>query len=510
MSRLEKSAKNLVFSFGNTAISSLLGFVSRTIFIYCLGEAYLGLAGLLSNVLGILTISELGISTAIGFSLYKPLAEEDYRSVGALMSLYRKAYSIIGAFVALTGCGLYFFLDFFIPPADQPYGTSAAYFAFLLSVVLGYFFSYRITLTASDNRAYKLVPLNVGFEVVKNVLQIIVLLLFRNYVVYIAVHVGCDVCLMVVRNRYIARQYPDVDFYSKEKLSAEQSHTIKKNIGGLVIAKVGDYLVNSTDNLIITKLVSLAATGIYSNYLLIRNMVNGVIATFFASIAAGMGNVVAVENDEKKLEVFETTLFCAYIIYSFEAVCFMCLFNPFIGDIWIGKEFLFDDFTVAVIVVNNFLTGMRIPLITMKAAAGKYMEDAWIPFAFAAINLVASIILARYMGVAGVFIGTIVGSAFTADWYRPVVIYKHVFHAPVRKYFAKYLHYVVCGLVNIAVAYWLCSFVRTPDVFLTFAVRIMVAAAVPVAINFVLFFRKKEFQVILAICKRLFSALRRR
>ena len=330
-------------------------------------------------------------------------------------------------------------------------------------------------------------------SIIKTVTQVICLLLFRSYTVYLTVLLTCSAVRLVIGNRLITKWYPQVNFRSRDKLDRGTGHQIKRNIGGLVIAKVGDYLVNSTDNLIITKLVSLAATGIYSNYLLIRNMVNGYIAVLFGGISASMGNVVAVESDGRKKEIFDTLMFCAYFIYSFEAVCFMCLFNPFIGEIWLGKEYLFDTFTVAIIVVNNFLTGLRIPLITMKGAAGKYMEDAWVPFAFAGVNLVASIILAKYMGVAGVFLGTIIGSLLTADWYRPIVIYRHVFHAPVREYYRKYLLYVGLGLFCIGCAYVLCTLVKTPYVLVDFILNGMIAAIFPIAINILVFHRSAEF-----------------
>ena len=171
---------------------------------------------------------------------------------------------------------------------------------------------------------------------------------------------------MAAQNLYITKKYDKVTFYSKDRLTGAQKQEIQKNISGLIVAKIGDYLVNSTDNLIITKLVSLVATGIYSNYLLIRNLINGYISALFAGVTAGIGNIVAVENDEKKLDVFNTMFFIAFFIYSIEATCFMCLFNPFIGEIWIGEKYLFRTGTVAIIVINNYLTGLRMPLITMK------------------------------------------------------------------------------------------------------------------------------------------------
>lgn len=503
MSRLEKSAKNITFTIGSNILESLLGVVSRTVFIYTLGSEYLGLAGLLSNILGFLSITELGIATAIGFSLYKPLAENDYKSVSALMSLYRKAYCIIAGIVLLCGIGLFFFLDFFIPPQEQPPETALAYFVFLINTVLGYLLSYKSTLLISDNKSYKLSLVNIVFVVVQFLLQVPCLYITKSYTVYLMVILVVGIVRMTLGNRLITKWYPQVDFRSKESIAPPVKLQLKRNVGGLMIAKIGDYLVNSTDNLIITKLVSLTATGIYSNYLMIRNLVNGFFSTVFSGVVASMGNVVAVESDERKLDIFETLMFCAYFVYSFEAVCFLCLFNYFIGEIWLGPEYTFNAFTVVIIVINNYLTGLRIPLLTIKGAAGKYMEDAWIPFAFAGINLVSSIILVKYMGVAGVFMGTIIGSLFTADWYRPIIIYRHVFHAPLRWYYMRYLLYVVMGFVLMATGYLVTSLISTHYPLLTFLMKGVLAAGIPIVGNTLLFWKTKEFRAIKSMVTRL-------
>lgn len=502
MSRLENSTNNLFLSLFNNVFSSLLGFLSRTVFIYTLGTEYLGLAGLLGNILGFLSITELGLSTAIGFSLYKLLAEKNNKAVSALMSVYRKAYAIIGTIIFAMGILLLFALDFFISPELQPKGTYFAYFAFLTNTVVGYFLSYKTTLISSDNQAFRIVPIYVIMNIAQTLAQIIVLLTFKNYVIYLTVQIVCSIITMIIRNRYITKRYSQIDFYSKDNLDFEQKKQLKRNISGLVIDKIGAFLVNSTDNLIITKLVSLTATGIYSNYLMIRNMVNGYIGTVFSSITASMGNIVAVESNERKKETFEIMMFFAYFVYSFEAVCFLCLFNPFIGDIWIGKQYIFDDLTVFIIVLNNFLTGLRIPLITMKGASGTFIEDAWIPFAFGGINLFASIILAKYLGITGVFLGTIVGSLLTADWYRPIVIYKKVFKSHVMSYFKRYLIYILLGLLNMAVAYKLCLRINMSSATVNFIIKAVISSVTPLFINTIYFYKTKEFKSLMNIFSR--------
>ena len=507
MSRLEKSAKNISLTLASNILDSILGIVSRTVFIKVLGTSYLGLAGLLGNVLGILSITELGIASAIGFSLYKPLATGDDQTVSSLMTLYRRAYQVIAAIVFFCGIGLYFFLDFFVPPAQQPPEIGLAYFVYLANTVLGYLLSYKTTLLNADNHGYRLAPLTVSMSIMQTMAQTIFLLLFKSYSIYLTVLLVCSTIRLVTGNQLITKWYPNIDFHSHNKLDRDTIHQIKRNTGGLVITKIGDYLVNSTDNLIITKLVSLTATGIYSNYLLIRNIINGYISVLFSGISASIGNVVAVESDARKQEIFEILMFCAYFIYSFEAVCLMCLFNPFIGDIWLGSDYTFNTLTVAIIVINNFLTGMRIPLITMKSAAGKYMEDAWVPFGFAVVNLLGSVILAKYMGISGVFLGTIIGSLCTADWYRPIIIYKHVFHTSVAKYYKRYILYVGLGLGFIAATYGFTALIHTPHTIVTFLLKGLVSVSIPLLINTLLFWRTKEFYVIRSLLFRIFGKI---
>lgn len=493
--RLEKSIKNILHSLSNNIVTSILGFISRTVFIYTLGAEYLGISGLLQNVFGLLSISELGLSTAIGFSLYKPIANNDTKLISTLMTLYKKAYRVIGVFILLLGIVLYNYLDFFVDESQLPKEIFYIYFMYLANIVISYFFSYKTTLISSDQNAYKLVPIQIKVTTTTTVLQIIYLLIFKNYLGFLTLQICSSILINILQNRFITRQYHNIDFNSKDKLPKEEVRTIKRNIFGLMATKIGDFCVNSTDNLIISKYVDLISVGIYSNYILLRNLVNGYIAIVFGSITSSFGNLVAKESNDKCLEIFNNLFFISFVMYSFEAVCFICLFNPFI-EMWIGKEYLFSFPIVAVIVLNNYLTGMRIPIITMKNAAGIHIEDAWVPFGFAAINLVSSVILAKYFGVFGVILGSIIGSLLTADWYRPIVVFKKVFKVSSWNYFKVYLKYVFLGLIYMFVTYNICENILVSNVFINFILRGVVCLIIPNITTILLFYNKKEFKYI--------------
>lgn len=491
--RLQKSIQNIIFSFVNNIASSILGFISRTVFIYTLGASYLGISGLLQNIFGLLAISELGISTAIGFSLYKPIANNDVKLISTLMTLYKKAYRIIGAFIFCLGVILYNYLDFFVEPSQQPTEIEYIYFMYLINIVVGYFLSYKTTLISSDQNSYKLVPIQIKVTTTATILQIVYLIVFKDYLGYLALQIGTSILINILQNRFITKEYKHINFNSEDKLPKEESNVIKRNIFGLMATKIGDFCVNSTDNLIISKYVDLVSVGIYSNYIMLRNLVNGYIGIMFGSITSSFGNLVAKESEEKCLEVFNNLFFISFVLYSFEAVSFICLFNPFI-EIWIGTNYLFPFHIVMAIVINNYLTGLRIPIITMKNAAGIHVEDAWVPFGFAVINLITSIFLGSRYGVFGVIMGSIIGSLLTADWYRPIVIYKKVFKTSSLRYFKKYLLYTTLGLLYMVITNKICESITISNILGSFIIKCFICLIIPNLATIILFYQTKEFK----------------
>ncbi|WP_302966920.1 lipopolysaccharide biosynthesis protein [Intestinibacter bartlettii] len=502
--RVENSIKNIISSLCSNIVTSLLGFISRTIFIYTLGKSYLGISALLQNVFGLLAISELGISTAIGFSLYKPLAENNNKLISTLMTIYKKAYRIIAITILFLGIILYNYLDFFVNPNQQPKEIFYIYFLYLINIVIGYFLSYKTTLISSDQKAYKLVPIQIKLNIVTILIQILYLLIFKDYLGYLTIQILSSILINVIQNRFITKEYNYLNFSSKDKLPTEEKRIIIKNMFGLMAAKLGDFCVNSTDNLIISKFVDLASVAIYSNYIMIRNLVNGYIGILFGAITSSFGNLVAEGNEKKSLELFNTLFFLSFMLYSFEAVSFLCLFNPFIGDLWIGKEYLFSMNIVLAIVINNYLTGLRMPIITMKSAAGIYAEDAWVPFGFAIMNLGASIVLGKYWGVFGVIVGSIIGSICTADWFRPIVVFKKVFKVSYWNYFKNYFKYIILGFAYMFISVEICNIISISNIFINFILRCFVCVFVPNTITILLFFKTPEFKYLYNVFSNMF------
>ncbi len=497
----------MISNFSANVISSFLSFVSRTVFIYYLGAEYLGYSGLLNNIFGFLSIAELGIGTAITFSLYEPLAQKDYHKVSILMSLYKRCYYLIALFILILGILFLPFLDFFIQSSQRPDNLEIIYFLFLLNIVINYFFSYKIALLGADQRGYKIVHIQIIGNIATIFMQIVSLCVFQNYIIYLIVQIIFSNLSLIIQASYVEKMY-NIDFNCREKLCKEDKKEIIKNIKSLLILKLGDVCVNSTDNLIISKFINLSTVGVYSNYIMIRDMVNGYIKSVFSNMTSSFGNLVVSDSKEKQLAMFENLLFLSFWIYCFEAVCLFVLYNPFMR-LWLNNEnFIFSIDVVFLIVINNFFTGMRIPLITIKNAAGLYYEDRVVPFVFAIVNLVVSLFLVKKIGIAGVIIGTIIGSFSLADWYRPKVIYNRLFNKSLKVYLSKYIKYILLAIFEMFIAYQIAS-IKVSDFLVTqFIFQMVIAISIPNIINFCIFHNSKEFTYLKNVLINIFSIIK--
>jgi O-antigen/teichoic acid export membrane protein len=496
--RLKNTLNNIAFGLGGTLITTLLGFISRTVFINTLGVTYLGVNGLMISVLSMLSLAELGVGTAITFSLYKPLAEKDTEKVNTLMAFYKKFYRIIGLIIFALGLLFMCFLKYIVKDADGISNLYLIYFIFLVDTSYTYFFSYKRTLITADQKAYLLVPFTAGFYSLMVVARIAVLILFQNYIIYLLIQLVVGLAENIFINRYINRKYTFLKDKSEQKIPKSEMAVITKNVKAMFLHRLGDYAVNGTDNIIISAFVSVTVVGLYSNYLLVITAVNTFLLLIFDSATASFGNLIAQETREKSLEVFKVFNFLGFWIFGWATVCFYNLLNPFIS-LWIGNSYLIEQAIINIVLLNYYLVGMRVPLGVVKTAAGVYAQDRYVPLIQAAVNLTFSIILVQYWGLAGVFAGTVISSVAVVCWYRPLVVYKHVFQTSVKQYFIHYFYYALVVVINILLTDYICSFFLAEYGIINFILRSIVCLIIPNLVVIALFFRAKEFKDIAGI-----------
>lgn len=497
MSRTSNSIRNIKYAIIGQIVVFILSFISRMVFVQILGAEYLGVNGLFTNILSILSLAELGIGASIVFSLYKPLADNNEYKVKALMQLFRKFYFFIGLIVGIVGISFTPFLSYVIKEMPNIPYIHLIYIMFVVNLSISYFFSYKRSLLIADQKSHIVTLYQHSFFAGLNILQIVCLIYTQSYILFIGLKILSTFLENFIISLRVNKMYPYMKDKDTANLDETDKSTITRNVKAMMWHKIGTTVVMGTDSLIISKFVGIVAVGLYSNYLLITNALNTVFSLIFRSVIASVGNLGATENKEKKQFVFYTLNIFGFWVYGFASISLFILLNPFIR-IWLGDNYLFSTQLVLVIVINFYLTGMRKSVLTFKDAFGLFWNDRFKPLFEALINLVASIILVENIGIMGVFIGTTISTLTTAFWIEPYVLYKYGFNSSVRSYFIKYLTYSLLLFIVGSVT-WVISNVFSDVTLLGFIGKVIVCAIIP-NVLFVMFFRKNtHFQYIMNI-----------
>lgn len=493
MQRTSSSIKNLIFSLVGQAAGVGINFVARIVFLQILTAEYLGINGLFSNILSMLSLMELGVGSAMTFSLYKPLAENNKEKVKSLMLLYKKAYIIIGILILIIGVAITPLLPYFIDEMPNiSENINLIYILFVVNTSISYFYTYKRSLIISDQRRYIATAYRYGFYFFLNVAQIIVLYITRNYIWYLVTQIIFTFMENVTLSIKADKMYPYLKEKSAEKLEKADTDKIKKNVIAMIGHKIGGIVVNGTDNILLSKFVGIVEVGIYSNYYLIINALNIVLGQVFTAITASVGNLVATTEKEKVYDIFKKTFFLNFWLYGFSSICLLVLFNNFI-TIWLGNEYLFTMDIVLVLVINFYITGMRKAVLTFRDATGLYWEDRYKPFAESIINLVFSIILAKAFGTIGVFIGTFISTMTTCFWVEPYILYKYEFKLGISQYIKKYIIYTILTIIVGFITVILSNLISISGI-LGFIIKVIICIIVTNGMFFIVLHKTEEFK----------------
>lgn len=498
----ESRVKNSFFNVSALLIEYILkliiAFVIRTVFIKQLGADFLGLEGLFTNILQIMSISELGIGSAIVFSLYKPLVNKDQEKINTLMHLYKKCYLFIGVFIAIAGIILMPFLPSIIKSSFDFGNVYFLFFLYLLQTLSTYWvLAYKESLLTADQKQYKSVIITNGIIFVKFILQLLSIVIFKSFVLYIISSIVTNILRNILIARVVDKNYPYAKKYNNIKLPEKEKKDLVKNVTGLSLYKISSTVMNSTDNIIISIFISLVTTGIYSNYLLIVTNLKNILNTIFSSMTASVGNLFA-EGDKKRSEfIFRCLSFMNFWIYGFAAICLWELLNPFI-EIWIGKEFIFDSLIVFIIVLNFITDGLQRTVLTYKDACGLFWKGKFRPVFSALSNIILSIIFVQWWGIFGVLLASVVSRMITTWWFDPYLVYHHALNESPKSYYINYFKYlfvvvIVCVFIDLIFTYVALSGL------VLFIVKLIVCVVIANIIFYILFRKTEEFDYLKSI-----------
>lgn len=490
--RTKKSAINIITAFISQFLLILLGFISRKVMIDSVGVEYLGINGLMSNILTILSLAESGIGTAMIYALYKPLAEKNVPKIKALMNFYKNTYRVLALFTALAGLSILPFLKY-IMKDNTVENSIVIYLLFLFSSVCSYLYSYKISMNNADQNKYLSTIFNTVTQILVLVAKVLILYLTKNYVLFLSIDIASTLIKNFIFSKMMDKRYPYLKEKVTEKLDKETKDSLYVNIKSLFIGKIGYIISVSSDNLVISSRISIKTVGLYSNYTTITSAVSGFVGIFISSISASIGNLLAEESKEKVYDIYKTTEFINFWLYFFSSICIFCLSETFIS-LWIGEQFLMGKGVLLLIVINFFISGIMSPIDSVKCAAGLYKPDRYITIFAALVNFIISMALAKPLGISGVFIGTLLSTLLFSFWIKPVIVYKYIFKKNVLEYFKRMLFQIsitfIMGIVCLFIGEW---------VFYEYTInnllfKLLVCIIIPNIIFVAIYFRTYEFK----------------
>ena len=491
-SRTEYSLINMLTGMAGYGINTAVGFVCRVIFVRTLSADYLGVNGLFSNILSVLSLAELGISSAIIYALYKPLADKDEKKIASIMQFYRKAYMAIGTFVAVVGLAMIPFLNVIIqePPAIKE-SIYQLYLLHLATTVISYFFSYRQSLLTAAQRQYIVSGYSYVITIAQSALQIVYLLLTHEYIGYLVIQIVGGITYNVWISGKAAKDYPYITEKDIEPLSKEERKSLFRNIKALAVNKVSGVLVNSTDNIAITYFTGIGSVGLASNYVLFSKTLDGLITPLFNALTGSVGNLNATADKDTQYHFFKTLNLANFWFYGWAAIG-MALVSGDLVKLFYGVQYQLPAEIPIILAVNLYTIGMLHASYTYKSTLGLFRYGQYLLLLTGVINLVLDVILGRIFGVFGIYLATLIARLCTNLWYEPYAVYRYGLKKNPVLYFFRYLAFLVILLIAGCLCWIACGFLHF-SLMGNIACKMVICTAIPNGVFMLAFWRTEEF-----------------
>lgn len=439
--RTKRALINTLFGIFNQVILAILNIIIRKFMIANIGIEYLGVNGLFSNILSLLSLTESGFGMAITYKLYKPISENDEEKMGQLLNFYNQIYNVIAFVIIIIGLLITPFLPSIIKQTSIPMKNIYFYYIlFLINSVAGYFLAYKTAFLIACQKNYHVLIINTVVTIIMAIIKIFSITVLKDYICYLFITIFNTLLVNIVISFFTNKQYPFIRNIKKSQLLSNEKKLIFKDCKAIMYHKIGAYVLNGTDNILISAFVNITMVGLYSNYLMIINLLNSIISKFFDAIIPAVGDKLATEGEKATYEAFKMISFFNFIIQFFCTGMLLSLLQPFILFLF-GKECLLDSFTVFLLGINFFFIGMRRPVGTVKNASGVFYQDRYWALVEAIINLVVSIIGVKTIGLPGIFIGTIISGLLVPNIAGPYYLYRDIFCEKFKNYIFKNLEY---------------------------------------------------------------------
>lgn len=460
--RVHRSVMNIKVGMIFYFLSLFLAFFSRKIFLYCLGDEFIGLTGTLQNILSFLNVAELGIGTSITYFLYKPLQEDNHEKINEVMSVLAFLYQSIGWLIGLAG----FIVSLFFPLMfkDLPMGLFIVYFAFysfLASSMVGYLINYRQLLVSANQKQYVVNGYFQSIGIVQSLIQILLAYYYKNLYLWVLVGLIFTVIGCIIFNYRINKEYTWLKISTKEgrKLLKKYPEVLRKT-RQVFIQKLKNFILYRSDEILIFAFVSLKMVAYYGNYMIIINKLNYLVNILSDGMNAGVGNLIAEGNEKNTMKVFWELTAIRFFIVGIIVYGFLMFMQPFICC-WLGEEYRLSDLIVYLLIFNIFIMLSR-GVVEMYISACGLFSDVWAAWVELFVNLAVTLCLAPYWGIVGILAGKIISVFFIAIFWKPYFLFTKGLRQKVSSYWKGMAEYYLIFTIFCVIAVLLKEMVVEP------------------------------------------------
>lgn len=490
--RTKNATRNILFGSILKIYQIAIPFLMRTAMIYFLGIEYLGLNSLFTSILQVLNLAELGVGSAMIFSMYKPIVEDDDVTICALMNLYRTYYRIIGLVILIAGLFLVPFLPSLIKSDVPPdIDINVLYLINLFATVLTYWlFAYKNCILQAHQRNDVGNKIIIVVDTIKYILQIAVLMIFHNYYYFVIAILFTQIIANIATAYYSDKLYPQYKPFGN--ISKNERQQINKRIRDLFTTKIGSVIINSADTIVISSFLGLTMLAIYQNYFYIITAVLGLLSIIFASCTAGIGNSLIVESKEKNYNDLKKLTFIIAWLTGWCTVCLLCLLQPFM-EIWVGKDLMLGFFAVICLCSYFYIFEITCLLNLFKDAAGIWHEDRFRPLLTGIFNLGLNLLSINYIGIYGVILSTVISLVLMGVPWLLYNIFTVLFKRSAKYYILKLIKYLIITVIASLITFYVCTFFINFDGWAELIVKGIICCFLPNLIFFVCLRGETEF-----------------
>ncbi|MBR3019917.1 MAG: polysaccharide biosynthesis protein [Clostridia bacterium] len=491
--RTKNAARNIFYGGMLNMVNIVFPFFMRSVMLNYLGSQYLGLNGLFKSILSVLNMAELGVGSAMVFSMYKPIADDDTETICALMKLYRTFYRAIGLFIAVVGLAITPFLRTLIkddlPPDMNLY---ILYFMNLGNTVLSYWlFAYKNCLLNAHQRVDVGSKIRLVMHFIEYGLKFVSLIVFRNYYMYLSVQLLVQVAINILIAARVTKLYPN--YSPRNSLPKEKVLDIVKRVRDLFTAKFSAVIFKSADTLVISSFMGLTVLAIYQNYYYIITSLRTLLEVVVGACIAGIGNSLVTESEEKNYRDLKRYSLLFSWMMCVSTAMLLCMYQPFM-HLWMGPENMLTFDYVVCFAIYYYSMGINKLINMFKDAAGIWHSDRWRPLTAALVNLGLNLATVQWLGLYGVLLSSVVSIVFVQLPWLFHNLFREVFpHRYLWQYIRFFCVLVVIALISCVCSWLLCSSLQL-DVWPSLIVNTCISFLIPNIIFFLIYGKNQLFR----------------